>query len=219
MRIISICNEKGGTGKSSLAQTLAVYWQIARKSVLLVDADPQRTTAGWAEERNDAGEYPPVALVEMSGNLQESINQMRGKFDVIIIDCGGADSKAMRSALTVSDIAILPFRPKRRDLKVAPEMAEIIETAKAFNSALRVFSVLTQVPVNPNQRYRIDGARELLESLNLNPLENVTRNLNAWDDSEESGCSVLEYQDDRKAGDDAYRILREIFEEATGGQG
>lgn len=217
MGVISICNEKGGTGKSSIAQTLSVWLQQSGKTVLLVDTDPQRTTTDWAAERNESDIYPSITLVEMSGNIQENLRQLADKFDAIVVDCGGADSRAMRSALTVSSLAILPFRPKRRDLKVAPEMSEIIETAKAFNTELRVYSVITQAPVSPNQRYRIEGARELLASLGLNPLRNFTRNLNAWDDSEEAGCSVLEYTDDKKAGEDARKVLAEIFEEARRG--
>ena len=46
----------------------------------------------------------------------------------------------------------------------------------------------------------------------MNPLTHVTRNLNAWDDSEESGLSVLEYQEDSKAGDDARAIFCEVEE-------
>lgn len=215
MPIITVCNEKGGAGKSSLAQSLAVYLTQQEKSVLLVDADPQKTTSDWAGERTET-DLPAISSVEMSGNIRESLMQMRSRFDMVIVDCGGADSKAMRSSLAVSDIALLPFRAKRRDLKVAPEMAEITETAQALNSALKVFSVITQTPTNPNQKYRIDNARKLLSELGLNPLMSFTRNLNAWDDAEEAGSSVLEYPDDRKAADDAINVFTELMELANG---
>ncbi|HDR2590600.1 TPA: AAA family ATPase [Enterobacter ludwigii] len=215
MGIITICNEKGGAGKSSLAQSLAVFLTQQNKSVLLVDADPQKTTADWVRERAET-DLPSISSVEMSGNIRESLTQMRSRFDVVIVDCGGADSKAMRSSLAVADIALLPFRPKRRDLKVAPEMAEITETAQAFNAELKVFSVITQTPTSPNQKYRIDNARRLLSALGLNPLDSFTRNLNAWDDSEEEGCSVLEYADDKKAATDAINVFTELMEMTNG---
>ncbi|ABN42250.1 gp46 [Sodalis phage phiSG1] len=208
--IVTVCNEKGGAGKSSVAQSLAVHFLRQGKTVLLVDADPQKTTADWAQERNE-GELPSISCVEMSGNIRAPLEEMRSRFDVVTVDCGGADSKAMRSALAISDMAILPFRPKRRDLKVAPEMAEIIETVQVFNNRLRVFSIITQAPTHPNQRYRIDNARKLLVDLGLNPLRSFTRNLNAWDDAEEAGCSVLEYQEDKKAAEDAIQVFDELF--------
>lgn len=215
MAIYMICNEKGGAGKSSLAQSLAVYFLRQGKEVLLIDADPQRTTTEWAQEREE-GALPPISCVEMGGNIRLSLEAMRERYAEVVVDCGGADSRAMRSALSVANVAILPFRPKRRDLKVAPGMAEVIETARALNPALHVVSVITQAPTHPNQHYRIASAQELLAGLGLSPISNFTRNLNAWDDAEESGCSVLEYPEDRKAAEDAVRVFDEIVEAAHG---
>lgn len=216
MPIITVCNEKGGTGKSSIAQSLSVYLIQQKNTVLLIDADPQKTTSDWASDRAESN-YHKIPFVEMSGNMVDSLMEMSTRFDFVVVDCGGADSKAMRSALATSDVAIIPFRPKRRDLKIALGMSEIADTAKALNSKLRIFSVITQAPTNPNQSYRIENARLLLKQLGLNPLKSFTRNLNAWDDAEESGCSVLEYTDDKKAGNDASAVFVELFKELKNG--
>lgn len=211
--IYVICNEKGGAGKSSIAQSLAVYLKLERSTdALLVDADPQRTTAEWAGERAES-DLPTILCIELTGNITTQLKTLANQYSSIIVDCGGADSKAMRSALTVANVALLPFRAKRRDLKVAPAMAEIIEMAKAINSNLKTYSVITQAPTLPNQSYRIQGAKTLLESLGLSPLKNVTRNLNAWDDADEAGQSVLEWEYDKKAGDDAKNVFNELLEE------
>ncbi|MGB5444025.1 MAG: chromosome partitioning protein ParA [Psychromonas sp.] len=208
-----MCNEKGGAGKSSIAQSLAVYLKLERNTdALLVDADPQRTTAEWAGEKAES-DLPTILCVELTGNITTQLKTLANQYSSIIVDCGGADSKAMRSALTVANVALLPFRAKRRDLKVAPAMAEIIEMAKAINSNLKTYPVITQAPTMPNQSYRIQGAKTLLESLELSPLKNVTRNLNAWDDADEAGQSVLEWEYDKKAGDDAKNVFNELLEE------
>lgn len=216
MPIITVCNEKGGTGKSSIAQSLSVYLIQQKKSVLLIDADPQKSTSDWASERQGS-KLKAIPFVEMSGNICESLIQLSDRFDYLVVDCGGADSKAMRSSLATSDIALLPFRPKRRDLRIAHDMAEIVETAKALNTKLKVLSVITQAPTHPNQKYRIENAKKLLSQLGLNPLDSFTRNLNAWDDAEESGCSVLEYTEDKKAANDAKNLFTELFEDIKNG--
>lgn len=210
--IYVICNEKGGAGKSSIAQSLAVYLKLEKNiDALLVDADPQRTTAEWAGERAES-DLPAILCIELTGNITTQLKTLEKQYDSIIVDCGGADSKAMRSSLAVANIALLPFRAKRRDLKVAPAMAEIIDMAKTINSNLKVHSVITQAPTLPSQGYRIQGAKTLLESLNLSPLKYVTRNLNAWDDADEAGQSVLEWQYDKKAGEDAKNVFNELLE-------
>ncbi|MCD9554819.1 MULTISPECIES: division plane positioning ATPase MipZ [Vibrionaceae] len=210
--IYVICNEKGGSGKSSIAQTLSVYLKLIKsKDPLLIDADPQRTTAEWAAERSDS-DLPQIPCIELTGNITKPLQDLNTRYDSIVIDCGGADSKAMRSALAFADITLLPFRPKRRDLKVALGMSEIIETAQALNSKLKVFSCVTQTPTLPSQGYRIQAAKSLLTSLELNPLSHITRNLNGWDDADESGLSVLEWEQDPKAGEDARALFDELME-------
>lgn len=210
--IYVICNEKGGSGKSSLAQTLSVYLKLIKsKDPLLIDADPQRTTAEWAAERAES-DLPQIPCIELTGNITKPLQDLKTRYDSIVIDCGGADSKAMRSALAFADITLLPFRPKRRDLKVALGMSEIVETALALNSKLRIFSCVTQTPTLPSQGYRIQAAKNLLTSLDLNPLSHITRNLNGWDDADESGLSVLEWKQDPKAGEDAKALFDELME-------
>jgi chromosome partitioning protein len=91
-------------------------------------------------------------------------------------------------------------------------MADTIETAKALNPELKVFSVITQAPTLPSQSNRILSAKSFLRSLELNPLEYITRNVNSWDDADESGLSIFEYKEDRKAADDATLIFDELLE-------
>jgi chromosome partitioning protein len=212
--IITICCEKGGVGKSSLAQALSVYLKLKNKDILLVDADPQRTSSEWAEERGEQSSLI-IPCIEKTGNISGALQELKHKYKIIVIDCGGADSRAMRSSLSVSNIALLPFRPKRRDLRTALKMADIIDTVKALNPQMIVRSVLTQAPTLPSQLKRIESARELLKSLELNPLMYFSRNLNCWDDAEENGLSVLEYSEDKKGADDAVGIFNELFEGVT----
>ncbi|QIQ74813.1 Iron-sulfur cluster carrier protein (plasmid) [Pseudomonas coronafaciens] len=54
--ILLLGGEKGGSGKSCLAQNLAVWLQARGGDVLLLDADPQGTTADWAAERSAQGD-------------------------------------------------------------------------------------------------------------------------------------------------------------------
>jgi len=212
--IITICCEKGGAGKSSIAQALSVFLKMDKRNVCLVDSDPQKTSKEWADERLDNSQLP-IPCMELTGRTRDDLRYFDGDDKILVVDCGGADSLAMRSALSVSHIALLPFRPKRRDLRTAVKMADIIETALLNNPNMVVRSVITQAPTLPSQHKRITSAKSVLDSLGLNPLEHYTRNLNCWDDAEEYGLSILEYTEDKKGADDANGVFNELFENIT----
>ena len=118
----------------------------------------------------------------------------------------------MRSALFAAYVALLPFRPKRRDLKIALTMAKILDIAKVANSKLKIYSCITQAPTLPSQAPRIQAAKNLLNSLNMPPLRYVTRYLNGWDDADKNGLSALEWSHDSKAGEDARAVFDELME-------
>lgn len=213
--IISSCNMKGGTGKSTTAQNLSVYYSVfLEKKVLLIDADPQMTSTDWIQERREKLKtHNNLYSAQMSGNLRVDLLEFEKSHDVVIVDCGGHDSEAMRSSLSVSTHAVLPFRPKRRDLKKLPEMSEIIKMAIALNPNLKVFALITQCPYLPSQAQRILDAKEACRSYDLNTLNNVLYNRNIYDDSDEDGSSVLEQDIDKKAKDEFLSFAKEFVGE------
>ncbi|NRB40956.1 MAG: AAA family ATPase [Pseudomonadales bacterium] len=211
--IITVASIKGGAGKSSICQTLAVYLlqNFPEKSLLLVDADPQKTTAEWIQERNENEDLPGIPCVEQSGKIHGALQEHAKNYDFVLVDTGGADSTAMRSALAVSNAVLIPCRPKKRDLKAIWQMADTIETALLNNPKMKVLSVITQAPTLPSQGNRIASAKSVLDAAELNPLRHITCNRNAWDDSDENGCTVLEYED-KKAKDEANALYEEVME-------
>ena len=107
---------------------------------MLIDADTQKTTADWVAERSEDQSLPQISCVQLTGALTYQLKDLATKSDDIVIDCGGGDAKAMRSALFATHVALLPFRPKRKDLKIALTMAEILDVAQAANSNLKIYS-------------------------------------------------------------------------------
>lgn len=197
--IILIGGEKGGSGKSCLAQNLAVYLQQKNHDILLLDADPQGTTTDWVKERDANQDLRNIPSVQAAGNIRQVLEDLSKRYQDIIIDAGGQDSEALRSAMTVATHMLLPFRPKRRDLKTLVHVEQLIRLARAVNPNLMTSAVITQCPTLPSQAQRILDAKEACESFGIIPLNQFTTNRNVYDDADENGLSVFEVDTDKKA--------------------
>ena len=97
--LISCISCKGGVGKTSVATNLACV--AAREgSVLLVDADVQRSSLYWRSIRPGDGLFGEIQVVSMPTNaLHKDLPKLSAGFDVTIIDCGGKDNNVLRSSI------------------------------------------------------------------------------------------------------------------------
>ena len=211
--IILVGGEKGGSGKSCLAQNLAVYLQSKKRDILLLDADPQGTTTDWIKERDENSKVESIPSVQAAGYIRQIVLDLSKRYQDIIIDAGGQDSEALRSAMTIASHMLLPFRPKRRDLKTLVHVEKLIRLAKAVNPELYTRAVITQCPTLPSQSQRILDAKEACESFDLTPLNNFTCNRNIYDDADENGLSVFEMSSDEKAKQEIEMISNEFLGE------
>lgn len=211
--IILLGGEKGGSGKSCLAQNLAVWLQRKGRDVLLLDADPQGTTVDWAKEREQAGVLSPLPVVEAHGNIRQTLLDLQKRYEEIIVDAGGADSEALRSAMTVATHMLIPFRPKRRDLKTLPNVENMVRLARAVNPDLIVRAVITQAPALPSQGQRILDSKDACTSFGIQALQAFTTARNVYDDADENGSSVLEAGTDGRAIEEIEMIAEELFSE------
>lgn len=211
--IILLGGEKGGSGKSCLAQNLAVWLQRKGRDVLLLDADPQGTTVDWAKEREQAGVLSPLPVVEAHGNIRQTLLDLQKRYEEIIVDAGGADSEALRSAMTVATHMLIPFRPKRRDLKTLPNVENMVRLARAVNPDLIVRAVITQAPALPSQGQRILDSKDACTSFGIQALQAFTTARNVYDDADENGSSVLEAGTDGRAIEEIELIADELFSE------
>lgn len=211
--IVTSANFKGGPGKSCIAQNTAVRLMQRGKRVLLIDADPQETTADWIQERRQAKKFPDIRIYKMSGDIAEDLLEQQKHFDVVVVDTGGQDSDTMRSALVVSTHIIVPFRPKRRDLKQLPRMSGLIKRVIAINRTCRVMSVINQVRTLPSQLKRAVDSKESCSTFGLTPVETLLYERNVYDDADESGGSIYELGVDKKAISEFDRFLEEFLQD------
>ncbi|QDP01758.1 AAA family ATPase [Thalassotalea sp. PS06] len=210
--IVLIGGEKGGSGKSCLAQNIGVYLAKEKNaSVLIADCDPQRTTSDWIQARNNDPDLVTINCIQLYGKIRNDLLSLNEHYDYVIVDCGGQDNLALRAAMSVAEHVLIPLRPKRRDIKTAPHMEDMLSTCKMVNPKMIASFVITQCPSLPNQAGRIIEAKEVCASYGINVLDSVTYARNIYDDSEEKGTSVFEAEPKGKAAEEIRAIANEFL--------
>lgn len=142
--IVVLAQTKGGVGKSTLAVNLAIERSRAGGDVLLVDADEQATASDFTALRTAQLGAPGYTVVTLAGPaVRTQVLQMRPKYTDIIIDAGGRETAGLRAALTVADLALVPFQPRSFDLWTLDKVSSLLTEAQGYrDSPLRALAVL-----------------------------------------------------------------------------
>ena len=136
---------KGGTGKTTIATNLAVMRSASKNKVLLIDADEQKTTVIWSNQRDSREVETNFTTVPLGGKaLRTQLEKMKGDYDDIIIDVGGRETTSLRAAITISDVWLIPFRPRSPDIWAIDDISSVIVDMKPTNQKIKIFSILNQ---------------------------------------------------------------------------
>lgn len=150
-RIISITNAKGGCGKTTISMQLAAAFAGRDYSVLVVDADPAGAASEWAASAEDERPFPApvIGLAGAGSKIHREVRRFVEQYDFIVIDCPpAADSPIPRSALLVSDLALIPIIPSPLDLRASKDIRQLIRDIEVVNEALVPRLVVNQLTPN-----------------------------------------------------------------------
>jgi len=163
---LAIAGQKGGTGKSTLAVSLASWWYSRGLRVLLVDADPQGTSATWAEVAAERGhDAPPV--VQLGDAIRRDLPRLSAAHDVVVVDLPGrAGGARTAGALLVADVAVLPCGPSAPDAWALAGTVDALREVQALRPELVARVVLTRADRSSMTR----AAREALASCGVEVL-------------------------------------------------
>ena len=123
MKIIAIMNEKGGTGKSTIATNMVTALHRRGQRVVLVDADPQATARDWREASPDGANLPPVIALDRPQMLS-SIATLAA--DVAIIDTPAKAESMAAGVIRLAHTALLVIQPSGADLWASAAVVKLI---------------------------------------------------------------------------------------------
>jgi chromosome partitioning protein len=122
--IITVATMKGGSGKSTVASCLAVYWHLCGRRPTLIDADPQRSIMRIAARERALG---GVAIVEdATANASATARRLGQSGDPLIIDTPGFRSKTTLDCIAAADFVLVPVRASPFDIDRMLDMLSIL---------------------------------------------------------------------------------------------
>jgi chromosome partitioning protein len=122
--IISILNQKGGTGKTTLAVNLAREYTKRTLKTLLVDSDSQGSALRWHEE--SGGDLIDLTCLPVN-TLDKDVVKFKDRYERIIIDGVPRVSPLTVCAIKASDVVLIPVQPSPYDVWATEDLVRLVK--------------------------------------------------------------------------------------------
>lgn len=206
--IVAVGGVKGGTGKTTLATNLTVLRSADGKKVLLVDADEQKSTSIWANQRDVLGIDTKWCTIPLAGKaIYSQILRMKEDYDDIIIDVGGRETNSQRAAMAVADIYLIPFKPRSLDIWTLGDVKAVISEMKPANPKLQAFAVINQGDAKGSDN---EGTLSILQECeDIKCIDVTIGSRKAFANAASDGLGVIEMKNQDKK---AIQEIRDLYE-------
>jgi chromosome partitioning protein len=153
--VVAVAQQKGGSGKSTIAANLAAVLAGGGRRVALLDTDPQGSVTRWHEERRRHGDRAaPLFFDHPSGwRVPTALDRLRRQQDIIVLDTpphAGTDAKL---AIRAADFVLMPLQPSPADLWASEGTRRLAAEERRPLRAL-----LNRVPAQGKMRDRVAAA-------------------------------------------------------------
>lgn len=202
--IISVLNQKGGAGKTTLATNIAAALQQQGGRVLLVDSDPQGSARDWKA----ANEKNPLAVIGLDRpSLAKDINLFVKDFDVIVIDGAPQIREMAAAAIRIADVILIPVQPSPYDIWATSELIELIKTRQTVcDGKPQSAFVVSRAIKNTHLSKEVF---EALSHYSMKVFESCTTQRVIYANSAAEGLSVIDASDE-KAKSEIFNIVEEL---------
>ncbi len=204
MPVISVAQQKGGAGKTTLAIQLATAFRAEGQRVALVDIDPQASLTGWMRRREHRPQPAPELRLSMIGGwrLGVELDRLRREHDLIVVDTPPHIESEAKGAIRAAGLVLVPCQPSPLDIWASSATLDL-----ARKEGRRVALVLNRVP--PRGR-SLDEALAALCEVGARALEARLGNRQAFVASINQGLGVVESEPRSAAADEVRALAQEV---------
>ncbi|MEM6902562.1 MAG: ParA family partition ATPase [Pseudomonadota bacterium] len=148
MPIITVAQQKGGAGKTTLVAHLAIALAQRGLTTATVDIDPQASLSHWYAVREESLGEAATGLThrQISGwRTQREVEELAGAHDVVIVDSAPHAEMETKNAIRSASLVVVPVQPSPMDLWATKPTLELAQGEK-----VTPMLVLNRVPPRAN---------------------------------------------------------------------
>ena len=204
MQVIAVLNQKGGSGKTTIATHLARALQLGGASVLLVDSDPQGSARDWAAVQEDN----TVTVVGIDRPTIDRDLKAIGHKDFVVIDGAPQAADLAVSAIKAASFILIPVQPSPYDIWATADLVELVkQRIEVTDGKLKAAFVVSRA---------IKGTRigaeitEALAGYGLPVLESRITQRVSYPGTAAAGTTILDAEPDGDGSGEIRALMNEI---------
>jgi chromosome partitioning protein len=205
---IGVSNLKGGVGKTTITQNLAVCFAHMDYKVCIVDTDTNQNSLAWYGAREES--LPNVTVVGATDSkaLNKTVDSMHRDYDIVLIDGTPSLSEMTTRIILASDILLIPIRPGAHDFRTMAEFFSRYEQAKEFRESIPAYFILNEFSGNKNVH---QGIKSMIENeFDIPILETTMKTRVVYAETSITGAGVYESVD-VKAKQEVVSLTNEVL--------
>jgi chromosome partitioning protein len=211
--IISILNQKGGVGKTTLSVHIASTIALGGYSVLLIDADVQRSALDWAATRDKEPIFNVVGIP--SNGIHKEVKLLESKYDFIIIDGPPRVYDVAKAVIAASNFVVIPVQPSPYDIWSAEEIVKLIEEVRTTLAPYKKIDAGFVINRKITNTVLGRDVIEALSSYSFPVLESSIHQRIAYTETAARGTSAIEEDPDSIAGKEIKNLVEEILSKVS----
>ena len=205
-KVITIAQQKGGTGKTTLAVHLALaFIKYHNLKVAIIDTDPQGSLGKWfmiRSEKKISNQNLTFKTASLWGAQYES-KILKQDHDIVIIDTPPKIESDARPAIEASNLVLIPIAPSPVDFWATESIIEIAKKAKR--------KILIQINRANHRSKLISKTHEYIKSINISAIKTLIGHRQIFIASMGEGKTVVEKQRKSKAVEEIRKISEQIL--------